>query len=145
MADREQTIEVYQSFFAVARQLKRLAHQSAANLGLTVHQIGILNFLRQHPGQTQKEVTDSLVFNKSRVSLQIDTLALKGLVTRSVSELDRRETRLYLTEEGETLCLRYNEEAWAHKVLGEALEQFSAQELEQLIHMNKLLLLHLNP
>lgn len=144
MADREQTIEVYQSYFAVARQLKKLAHQSAADLGLTVHQIGILNFLLQHPGQTQKEVTERLVFNKSRVSLHIDALALKGLVTRTVSELDRRETMLFLTTEGEMLCKRYNEEAWSHKVLGEALAPFKEDELRQLIHMNKQLLLHLN-
>ncbi|WP_379153053.1 MarR family winged helix-turn-helix transcriptional regulator [Paenibacillus sp. sgz5001063] len=145
MADREQTIEVYQSFFAVARQLKKLAHQSAADLGLTVHQFGILNSLLQHPGQTQKDVTERMIFNKSRVSLHIDALALKGLVTRAVSELDRRETKLYLTAEGEALCLRYNEEAWSHKVLGDALEQFNEDELRQLIHMNKQLLLQLNP
>ncbi|MBW4083352.1 MarR family winged helix-turn-helix transcriptional regulator [Paenibacillus sp. S150] len=145
MTYREQTIEVYQSYFAVARQLKKLAHQSAAKLGLTVHQIGILNFLLGHPGQTQKEVTERLVFNKSRVSLHIDALALKGLVNRAVSEQDRRETKLYLTPAGEALCQQYNGEAWSHQVLGEALEQFTEQELKQLIHMNKQLLLHLNP
>lgn len=143
MFESEQTKEVYNSFFAVARQLKKLAHQSAANLGLTVHQIGILNSVMENPGQTQKEVTERLVFAKSRVSIHIDALVEKGLVTRAVSEQDRRETKLYLTPEGKGLCMRYNDEAFSHKVLGSALELFSADEVNQLLQMNKKLLAYL--
>lgn len=143
MIDHEQTREVYQSFFAISRQLKKLAHQSAAKLGLTVHQIGILNSIQGHPGQTQKEITERLVFAKSRVSIHIDVLAEKGLVTRRVSEQDRRETRLYITPEGEVLCQKYNEEAYAYKLLGTALEAFNGDEIRSLLRMNRQLLSHL--
>ncbi|WP_249898340.1 MarR family transcriptional regulator [Paenibacillus sp. PK3_47] len=134
------TIAVYNSFFAVARQLKRLAHQSAANHGLTVHQLGILNSIRGIPGQTQKELTERLVFAKSRLSIHIDNLAERGLVQRMTSEQDRREIKLYITAAGEELCARYNEEAFSHKVLGEALAQFSGEEIQSLLHMNTQLL-----
>lgn len=143
MVDKQQTIEVYNSFFAVARQLKKLAHQSAANLGLTVHQIGILNSIRTDPGLTQKEVTERLIFAKSRVSLHIDALVEKGLATREASELDRRETKLYLTADGDKLCLRYNEEAYSHKVLEIALQRFSKEELDSLVEMHKQILAQL--
>lgn len=143
MVDKQQTIEVYNSFFAVARQLKKLAHQSAANLGLTVHQIGILNSIRTDPGLTQKEVTERLIFAKSRVSLHIDALVEKGLATREISELDRRETKLYLTSGGDKLCLRYNEEAYSHKVLEIALQRFSKEELDSLVAMHKHILAQL--
>lgn len=137
------TIEVYNSFFAVARQLKKLAHQSAANHGLTVHQLGILNSIQGTPGQTQKELTERLVFAKSRLSIHIDTLAEKGLVQRIPSEQDRREIKLYITADGEELCSRYNEEAFSHKVLGAALTQFSGEDIESLLDMNTKLLSHL--
>lgn len=142
--NQEQTaIEVYHSFFAVARQLKKLAHHSAANHGLTVHQLGILNSVYRIPGQTQKELTERLVFAKSRLSIHIDALAEKGLVQRMTSEQDRREIKLYITPAGEELCMRYNEEAFSHKVLEAALTQFSEEEIQSLLHMNRQLLSHL--
>lgn len=143
MIDPEQTREVYNSFFAISRQLKKLAHQNAANHGLTVHQISILSSIQETPGQSQKEITERMVFAKSRVSLHIDILAEKGLVTRIVSEQDRRETQLYITPAGEEVCLKYNEEDVAHKVLGAALEPFKREELDFLLQMNRQLLSHL--
>ncbi|QSF47128.1 MarR family winged helix-turn-helix transcriptional regulator [Paenibacillus tianjinensis] len=143
MVDPEHTMEIYHSYFKVARQLKRLAHQGAASLGLTVHQIGVLNSIHENPGQTQKEVTERLVFAKSRVSLHIDSLAEKGLVSRITSEQDRRETKLFITSEGETLCRRYNEEAFSYKMLSSALEQFPEEDIQSLLRMNKQLLAHL--
>ncbi|AIQ41251.1 MarR family winged helix-turn-helix transcriptional regulator [Paenibacillus sp. FSL R7-0297] len=140
MTDPAQTIEVYHSLLAVARQLRKLAHQSAADLGLTVHQIGILNSLLKHPGQSQKEITERLVFAKSRVSLHIDVLAEKELVTRTASEADRRETRLNLTPAGEALCRQYNEDAYSYQMLGAALDHFSGEEVQSLIQMHSQLL-----
>lgn len=143
MTDPAQTIEVYHSLLAAARQLRKLAHQSAADLGLTVHQIGILNSLLKYPGQSQKEITERLVFAKSRVSLHIDALVEKGLVTRTPSEVDRRETKLDLTAAGEALCSQYNEDAYTYKMLGAALDHFSGEEVQSLIRMHTKLLAEL--
>lgn len=140
MEGTKQAIEVYNSFFSVTRQLKKLAHQSAVSLGLTVHQLQILNSIRTNPGQTQKEITESLVFAKSRVSIHIDSLVEQELVIRKISELDRRETKLYVTKAGEELCLRYNQEAFSYKALGAALEEFSQEEIDSLLKMHKQLL-----
>lgn len=139
----KQSIEVYQSFFSVTRHLSRLAQQSAADLGLTVNQIIILDSVRTKPGLTQKEVTERLVFAKSRVSLYIDSLVEKGLVIRKVSEQDRRETELNLTPEGEEICRQYNREAGSYKALQEALAHLSPEEIESLRQLHSRLLSHL--
>ncbi|WP_088043607.1 MarR family winged helix-turn-helix transcriptional regulator [Bacillus sp. EAC] len=136
MADLQKSIEVYNSFFSVAKQLKRLTYQSATDLGITVHQLIILNTLRINPGISQKELTEKLFFNKSRVSLHIDTLVDKDLVKREVSEIDRRETKLYLTTNGEEIYQRYREESSSYKALGISLNQFTEEEIDMLLQMH---------
>jgi len=136
MADLQKSIEVYNSFFSVAKQLKRLTYQSATDLGITVHQLVILNTLRINPGISQKELTEKLFFNKSRVSLHIETLVDKDLVKREVSEIDRRETKLYLTTNGEEICQRYREESSSYKALGTSLNQFTEEEIDMLLQMH---------
>lgn len=140
MNNARQTTSVYDSFFAVARQLKRLAHQSAAEVGLTVHQLDILRHIVKRPGLTQKEVTERLRVPKSRVSLHIDTLVEQGLVLREPSPQDRRETLLTSTAVGAALSERYEQEDLAHRALDAALDAFSPEEVELLLAMHKKLL-----
>ncbi|MDO3409287.1 MarR family transcriptional regulator [Saccharibacillus sp. CPCC 101409] len=136
----EQTDRVYASFFAVARHLKKLAHQSAAEAGLTVHQLDILRLIRELPGLPQKEVTERLRVPKSRVSLHIDTLVEQELAERRVSPRDRRETRLYPTAAGEELCERYAREDLSRLRLSEALRDFRQEEIELLLETHRRLL-----
>ncbi|QWU13287.1 DNA-binding transcriptional regulator, MarR family [Paenibacillus sophorae] len=140
MDDHCRTAEVYRSFFSVARQLKRLAHQSAAEVGLTVHQLDILRLIRTVPGLTQKEVTERLRVPKSRVSLHIDALVEKEFAVRETSPQDRRETLLRPTPSGETLCEHYDREDLSRKALSRALRQFSPDEIELLMMMHERLL-----
>ncbi|BCG58819.1 MarR family winged helix-turn-helix transcriptional regulator [Paenibacillus sp. URB8-2] len=140
MHDNRHTAEVYHSFFSVARQLKRLAHQSAAEVGLTVHQLDILRLIRKVPGLTQKEVTERLRVPKSRVSLHIDALVEKELAVRETSPQDRRETLLRSTSAGEELCERYDREDQSRLALDQALRQFSAEEIGSLLDMHQRLL-----
>lgn len=140
MHDPRHTAEVYHSFFSVARQLKRLAHQSAAEAGLTVHQLDILRLIRSVPGLTQKEVTERLRVPKSRVSLHIDALVEKELAVRETSRQDRRETLLRLTPAGEELCERFDREDQSRLALEQALGQFSAEEIGTLLDMHQRLL-----
>ncbi|AHV96965.1 MarR family winged helix-turn-helix transcriptional regulator [Paenibacillus sabinae] len=140
MHDPRHTAEVYHSFFSVARQLKRLAHQSAAEAGLTVHQLDILRLIRHIPGLTQKEVTERLRVPKSRVSLHIDALVEKELAVRETSRQDRRETLLRLTPAGEELSERFDREDQSRLALEQALGQFSAEEIGTLLDMHQRLL-----
>ncbi|GLX66445.1 MarR family winged helix-turn-helix transcriptional regulator [Paenibacillus glycanilyticus] len=141
MAD--QAMDIYHSFFKITRQLKKLAFHSAAHLGLTVHQINILESVRLNPGQKQKELTERLVFAKSRVSVHIDSLVEKGLVIREPSEQDRREIQLFITPGGEELCRQYNLEAASYKALSHALEQLQQEEIDKLRELHQRILTHL--
>ncbi|GMK44120.1 hypothetical protein PghCCS26_12470 [Paenibacillus glycanilyticus] len=136
-------MDIYQSFFRITRQLKKLAFHSAANLGLTVHQINILESVRLNPGQKQKELTEKLVFAKSRVSVHIDQLVEKGLVVREPSEQDRREIQLFITPAGEELCELYNQEAASYKALSSALEKLSTDDVDKLHQLHQQILSHL--
>lgn len=140
MNENKQAAEVYQSFFSIAGQLRKLAQQSAEHLGLTVSQLIILGHVLSHPSQTQKDVTEQLRLAKSRVSIHIDVLVQQGLVKREVSEQDRRETKLTITEAGERLYRLYKEEAHSYKALETALQSFSQEEIDNLLRMHKQLL-----
>jgi DNA-binding MarR family transcriptional regulator len=136
-------MDIYQSFFKIARQLKRLAFQSAADLGLTVHQINILESVRLNPGQKQKDLTEKLVFAKSRVSVYIDQLVEKGLVLREPSEQDRREIQLFITPAGEELCQVYKQEAASYKALSAALAHLRKEDVDRLSELHQQILKHL--
>ncbi|KQL41866.1 hypothetical protein AN960_00965 [Bacillus sp. FJAT-25509] len=144
MSDLQQAIDLTNSFVSIARQLKKISLQTATKLGLTFQQLIILNSIRNNEGLTQKELTERLRTAKSRVSLSIDELEKKHYVKRETSANDRRETQLFLTLDGERLCQRYREESEAYKSLANSLEQFSQDELNILIDMQKKILTDLS-
>ncbi|WP_176547307.1 MarR family transcriptional regulator [Bacillus sp. AFS053548] len=140
MPDFQQAIDLTNSFVSIARQLKRINIQTATKLGITFQQLIILNSIRNNEGLSQKELTERIRTAKSRVSLSIDELEKKNYVKRETSVIDRRETQLYLTPDGEALCQRYREESEAYKSLANSLEQFSQDELNIFIDMQKKIL-----
>lgn len=140
MSKIQQATELSQLIVSIARQLKKLSVQTATKLGVTFQQMIILNSIRNNEGQTQKELTERLLFAKSRVSLSIDELEKNNYVKRETSSIDRREIQLFLTPDGELLCQRYREESEAYKNLANSLEQFSMDELTILIDMQKKIL-----
>ncbi len=144
MPDFQQAIDLTNSFVSIARQLKRINLQTATKLGITFQQLIILNSIRNNEGLSQKELTERIRTAKSRVSLSIDELEKKNYVKRETSVIDRRETQLFLTPDGEALCQRYREESEAYKSLANSLEQFSQDELNILIDMQKKILTDLS-
>ncbi|PFH88449.1 hypothetical protein COI44_08295 [Bacillus sp. AFS088145] len=144
MPDFQQAIDLTNSFVSIARQLKRINLQTATKLGITFQQLIILNSIRNNEGLSQKELTERIRTAKSRVSLSIDELEKKNYVKRETSAIDRRETQLFLTPDGEALCQRYREESEAYKSLANSLEQFSQDELNILIDMQKKILTDLS-
>ncbi|WP_167555291.1 MarR family winged helix-turn-helix transcriptional regulator [Gottfriedia acidiceleris] len=140
MSDFQQAIDLTNSFVSIAHQLKKISIQTATKLGITFQQLIILNSIRNNEGLTQKDLTERLRTAKSRVSLSIDELEKKNYVKRETSANDRRETQLFLTPDGIRLCQRYREESEAYKSLANSLEQFSEDELNILIDMQKKIL-----
>lgn len=73
----------------------------AANLDITPEQWVILFRLHQRQGQSQSELGDRSVKDKTTITRLLDRLEHKGLAERRRDPNDRRTQRLYLTPKGE--------------------------------------------
>lgn len=63
-------------------------------------QIRVLMMLNRHDGMSQKRLTEHLELQPGSVSELISKLEASGYVVKEISEEDRRNVNLYLTEEG---------------------------------------------
>ncbi len=66
--------------------------------------IGALADLRYKDGVTQKELGISLIKNKSSINKIIEELEKASLVKRLENPEDRRNKKIFLTQEGEQFC-----------------------------------------
>jgi DNA-binding MarR family transcriptional regulator len=85
----KKAIEVLQSVRAIIKTITSFTQQNAVKLGLTLHQLSILNTLYSFPNLTLKEVTAKLHSSKSTISVSIERLVQLGLVKRKSSIEDR--------------------------------------------------------
>ncbi|MED4210080.1 MarR family winged helix-turn-helix transcriptional regulator [Priestia megaterium] len=136
----EQAGEVVQSFISVNKAIIKFTQSNASSLGLTVHQMGVLNWIASKPGSTLKAVTEQLDISKSTVSVSIDGLVNLGLVEREQSKENRREVNLKVTIKGRDISQKSIKNASSYKAVASALEKFSKEDIDSLLHMHKSLL-----
>ncbi|MBR2635272.1 MAG: MarR family transcriptional regulator [Clostridia bacterium] len=77
--------------------------QRLEKFGLVGYQSLYLTTVCRHPGITQEEIAEKLVFNKSSVARQIATLEERGFVTRERCQNDKRNLRIFPTEKATAL------------------------------------------
>ncbi|MCP1452411.1 MarR family winged helix-turn-helix transcriptional regulator [Priestia megaterium] len=136
----KQAGEVVQSFISINKAIIKFTQNNAASLGLTVQQMGILNWIFSNPGSTLKAVTKQLDIPKSTVSVSIDGLVSLGLVERKQSTENRREVHLKVTTKGKGVSQRSIKNASSYKAMAKALENLSKEDIASLLNMNKNLL-----
>ncbi|MGG0309085.1 MarR family winged helix-turn-helix transcriptional regulator [Priestia megaterium] len=136
----EQAAEVVQSFISVNKAIIKFTQSNASSLGLTVQQMGVLNWISSKPGSTLKAVTEQLGIPKSTVSVSIDGLVNLGLVEREQSKESRREVNLKVTNKGRGVSQKSIKNASSYKAMASALEKFSKEDVDSLLHMHKSLL-----
>ncbi|KML31387.1 MarR family winged helix-turn-helix transcriptional regulator [Priestia aryabhattai] len=136
----KQAGEVVQSFISINKAIIKFTQNNAASLGLTVQQMGILNWIFSNPGSTLKAVTKQLDIPKSTVSVSIDGLVSLGLVERKQSTENRREVHLKVTTKGNGVSQRSIKNASSYKAMGKALENLSKEDIASLLNMHKSLL-----
>ena len=136
----EQAAEVVQSFISVNKAIIKFTQNNASSLGLTVQQMGILNWIASKPGSTLKAVTEQLGIPKSTVSVSIDGLVNLGLVEREQSKESRREVNLKVTNKGRGVSQKSIKNASSYKAMASALDKFSKEDVDSLLHMHKSLL-----
>lgn len=79
------------------------AHARAAGVDLTPVQFAALEAVRTEPGLDQARIAAAIAYDRATIGGVIDRLEAKGLLSRKVSEADRRARVVHLTEEGEAL------------------------------------------
>lgn len=60
--------------------------------------------LHERPGITQEGLIDLMFLNRSNVTRSINQLVNIGIVRKEIVTSDRRMSKLYLTDHGESLC-----------------------------------------
>ncbi|MED4234883.1 MarR family transcriptional regulator [Priestia megaterium] len=138
--DLKQAGEIVQSFISVNKEIIKFTQDNASSLGLTVQQMGVLNWISSNPGSTLKAVTEQLDIPKSTVSVSIDGLVNLGLVEREQSKENRREVNLKVTIKGRDISQKSIKNASSYKAVASALEKFSKEDIDSLLHMHKSLL-----
>lgn len=91
----------------------------------------ILEFLLEHNGCTQKEISRGCALDKSTVTSLLSRMEAKGLLTRCPAEGDRRHVRVFLTESGAHWATRTIE--ICAQVDRKATEGLSPEELQNFL------------
>jgi len=70
---------------------------------ITPEQWGVLNCLWEEDGQTQTEIAERILKDKTNLTRMLDIMEREELLERRPHEKDRRSYRIYLTLKGEKL------------------------------------------
>ncbi len=102
----------------------------AASYGVTSNVMNILTLLcKNREPMTQNELSQELYLSRQTITSVVDSLERQGLVTRSISEKDRRSRVVCLTDEGRAM----------RKMEMDAFGMFSTEELRAFVYgMEKL-------
>lgn len=83
-------------------QLRKARQRQALSNGcLHVGQPGMLEFIRNHPGCSQKQMADEARVTPASVSASFKRLEAARLIMRRTDTADTRCNRVYITEAGE--------------------------------------------
>ena len=91
--------------FLVNRAAIRLKNElgkafKANGYDITPEQWGVLNCLWEEDGQTQTEIAERILKDKTNLTRMLDIMEREELVERRPHERDRRSYRIYLTLKG---------------------------------------------
>ncbi|MFN8452811.1 MAG: MarR family transcriptional regulator [Anaerolineae bacterium] len=96
-------------FLAVQREGNRALTDALSPLDLTPAQAEVLQVLEQYGSLTLVELGERLVCETGSPSRLVSSMVTKGLVRKTVSEVDRRASKLTLTARAHELMPALNE------------------------------------
>lgn len=107
-------------------------HKEIFDSGLHFGQPPILEYVENHEGCTQREISDFLGISPPSVATSVKRLQRAGFLQKQSDETDLRRTRLHLTDLGKQAAaqcasiLDNMEQKLFHSFSGRELEQFSS-------------------
>lgn len=114
--------------------------QDAVASSLTPVQFAVLYTLASEPGIDQRTLAHRVSFDTSTIGSVVDRMEARGLLTRGLSEQDRRVRLLTLTQEGQALVQRVAPAVL--RVQDRILEPLSEAERDAFMHMAARVLAH---
>jgi len=99
-------LDAYVKLHRAVSTLQGRTHAFCQHHGLTVSQFATLEALYHKGPLCQSDVARKILRSGGNLTLVVDNLERSGLVERRVSETDRRERLLHLTQEGHDLIER---------------------------------------
>ena len=117
--------------------MNRLTAQRLARLGITSGQPRLLNYLFDHDGCIQNELSQNCDLKPATVTLILAGLEKAGLVFRLNDQSDRRVLRVFLTEKG--LGAHQKIQQVFHQIEKDCFKDFTDHEKEQVwLALNRL-------
>lgn len=99
--------------------------------GLSLVQFGVLKVL-SHGARRPSELAERMIVSRPTITASIDRLLKRGLVKRHLDPQNRRQTILELTEEGERIIEKCQEEI-VQRVAGRIVNGLTREEREALL------------
>lgn len=108
---------------------------------LTPPRFYALYHIGEEPGMSVKQLSQKMFCDRSNASRIVRGLATKGFVTRETHESDARVLRLYLTEQGQSICATAELalQSYNNTRLSSIPEEAKAVLLEKIPVLNKVL------
>ncbi|GAA4796091.1 MarR family transcriptional regulator [Olivibacter ginsenosidimutans] len=102
---------------------------------ITLQQFNVLRILRGQQGKpsTINLLKERLLDKMSDVSRIVDRLVQKKLVSRCISDKDRRAVDIYITAAGLAILKRLDQEVNTHRLLGHHLSEEECEQLNCLL------------
>lgn len=98
---RDISIQIEQTLKAIKKY--RQAQLAKAELDITVDQLTLMEHINDVETINQRNLANSLHRDPASITRSLELLVNKGIVRRENDTGDRREYRLYLTEEGKSI------------------------------------------
>lgn len=95
---RELFLQLLRTRMALRRALQRTLRKNDA--GISFEMLQVINRLYDHPGFSQQHLAESIYKSKASTSNIIANLEKRGYVRREEDPSDRRNRKVFLTEEG---------------------------------------------
>lgn len=133
MEERKQTMDDTLHYLIMANQMlvQKALLEQLKDIGLTIGQPKILDYLKDHDGSNQKEIAKACFLEAGSLTTILNKMEEKGLIERRILNGNRRSFHIFMTEEGKKKQQLVTQ-AFA-KIEEKALSGVSAEEFQQFL------------
>ncbi len=118
-------------FMADHTMLQKRLFSNIKDLGLSIGQPKVLDYLKDNDGAVQKEIAKGCYIEPASLSTILAGMEKNGLITRQMSKNNRRNLNVYMTDKGKLICKQITENF--DDLEKKALSGFSNEEIENII------------